>query len=1035
MKTRIVTWLIAGLCAFYSAPGHASESTAPHGSVQGRVQNVVTGQYLNNARVSIKGTNLVDQTDETGTFRFAQVPTGSAVLSVFYTGLDAAEVTVQVAAGSTAVRDVGLTNAARYGQTAGAVKLDAFVVSTARDTNAESIAINEQRFAANLKNVVSTDAFGDVTDGNVGEFMKFLPGVTTDSDVNEGGTVTSVSIRGFAANMTQVSTDGALLANTGSAVGNGRTFYFAQVSTNNLSRVEVTKSPTPANPADTMAGSVNLISKSAFERKNAQLNWTINFAGSSQSLSLSKEPWINDRMIHKVLPGVSFDYTLPLNRNFGVVVTGLNLERYVDQTQNTSTFATTAAAGASNSNPFLQAVRYVEGPRISIRRSLGTKGDWRITPNSVLTAGFTASSFTNNRSAVDLTVNTGTNPAPSVANGRRLTFGENFTSGATGRGVIGMLSTFDTDKPGRTQAGNLRYRFDNGLWKVDAGLDRSASVGSLRDTTASPGRFRGMGISFAAPVRVEFSNMGEFGPRTIRLFDNSERAVDLSDIRNYRINTGLSANRDFSEDVESAKVDVRRRFALFPFPVAVQIGGAERTQSRDVHRYNETWNYTGPDDVTFLTHTKYHTRDDSRFARIPWISVVKAWSAFQADPRLFTQTPAQVVAGRTATITGSEFVRERVSAGYAQVEANLFQRLNVLTGVRFERTALDGLGPFFDPTAVWVRNPDGSFARTPTGARSRKAEAGAVGSLQELALVRKERGFRADRTYDGYYPSVHLTYNLRPNLLARASYASTYGRPDFTEIIPNTAITELDANNDPNVLDGRIRLRNPALKPWSAKNYDLSLEYYTPQGGLFSAGAFRKDITDFFVDSTRLATPEDLSDFGLAPQYLGWEINTTANGGKARVDGFEFNVQHSLQLLGAWAAPYGIFLNGSKLTLSGDQKGSFGGFVPESFSWGVKANYQRLRLIARWNYRGPQLRSVFEALGPNGAQYTVRRTTMDLNTDFRINSRLTLFANLQNVFGIVDQVERYGDDTPAYARRIQETDQGTLITVGLKGSF
>ena len=54
----------------------------------------------------------------------------------------------------------------------GVVKLDSFVVGSARDTNAASIAINEQRFAPNIKNIVSADALGDVMDGNVGEFLK-----------------------------------------------------------------------------------------------------------------------------------------------------------------------------------------------------------------------------------------------------------------------------------------------------------------------------------------------------------------------------------------------------------------------------------------------------------------------------------------------------------------------------------------------------------------------------------------------------------------------------------------------------------------------------------------------------------------------------------------------------------------------------------------------------------------------------------------------------------------------------------------------
>jgi hypothetical protein len=57
------------------------------------------------------------------------------------------------------------------------VKLDPFVFTASKLTEGEALATNEQRFAPNIKNVVSTDAFGDVPEGNIAEFMRFLPGV------------------------------------------------------------------------------------------------------------------------------------------------------------------------------------------------------------------------------------------------------------------------------------------------------------------------------------------------------------------------------------------------------------------------------------------------------------------------------------------------------------------------------------------------------------------------------------------------------------------------------------------------------------------------------------------------------------------------------------------------------------------------------------------------------------------------------------------------------------------------------------------
>ena len=139
---------------------------------------------------------------------------------------------------------------------------------------------------------------------------------------------------------------------------------------------------------------------------------------------------------------------------------------------------------------------------------------------------------------------------------------------------------------------------------------------------------------------------------------------------------------------------------------------------------------------------------------------------------LFSLTPAQIVAEESFRISNSEAIREEVDAGFAQVETRLFQnRLSLLTGVRYEKTIGKGRGELFEPTVVWQRLPNGEFAHSAAGARIRRPEAGAVGSLEELRLTRIERGLRAKRASDGYYPSLHLSFNATPNLLARFGYA------------------------------------------------------------------------------------------------------------------------------------------------------------------------------------------------------------------------------------------------------------------------
>ena len=98
--------------------------------------------------------------------------------------------------------------------TDGVLKLDQFVVDSARDTNAASIAINEQRFANNLKTVLSTDALGDVIQNNLGEFVKFLPGVDVGTDQMNS---VQIGLRGLPSTYTNIALDGEDVNAAGSA--------------------------------------------------------------------------------------------------------------------------------------------------------------------------------------------------------------------------------------------------------------------------------------------------------------------------------------------------------------------------------------------------------------------------------------------------------------------------------------------------------------------------------------------------------------------------------------------------------------------------------------------------------------------------------------------------------------------------------------------------------------------------------------------------------------------------------------------------
>src|SRR5262249_25737288 len=132
--------------------------------------------------------------------------------------------------------------------------------------------------------------------------------------------------------------------------------------------------------------------------------------------------------------------------------------------------------------------------------------------------------------------------------------------------------------------------------------------------------------------------------------------------------------------------------------------------------------------------------------------------------------------------------------------------------------------------------------------------------LEISKLTRIPLGNHVKKIYGDWYPSVSATFTATEDFLVRLGYAKTLGRPSYGNILPTLSVSQVlsPAENATGTGLGTISAKNPNLQPWEADNYDLSLEYYTKTGGLFSVGAFRKDIAHFFTNVTTLATAEFL---------------------------------------------------------------------------------------------------------------------------------------------------------------------------------
>lgn len=1039
-----------GLTAASPAVGAAPNSDASHasaGSIVGRVKNAVSDQYLGNAKVSVVGTDIVAFTDPDGSYRIVGAPSGGQEIAVFYTGLDVQRIRIEVPSGASVERNVELTSLARYGQDAAVVKLDPYRVNADVELNAQTVATNEQRYAPNIKNVLATDSFGSIMAGSVGEFMKYIPGVTVGNQGNSNELV-EFSIRGIGGALSTYTVDGAPMV-FGSYNTASRMFGMHVSNLNSTARVEVTKVPTPSTPADSIGGSINMVSKSIFDNPKPVGHYSVGVNASSRNIlhSWLKTPTsIGDTTSYKVLPTGSFDYSYPITKNFGIFLSALYAPKASLNTQTRQAYqsgVTATGTAASLSNPYMQSLTDLHGPRTFLKQNVKTKVDWRVTPHSVLSLGLGADQSRTVIGQLVRTANAGTNGIPTPAGGTPLSFGPDFTTGATGRGGHSLSDQFQRFG-GTTSSQNLSYRLDDGTWNIEARLNHTKS---FMEKNNPNGPFQILQSSIKVPIRVSYTGIG-YGndPVTVQTFDNSNNLVDLNNAANYKIDNASESYYLNQAEIRHGSFKVKRRVAWFSFPSSLEVGASESVKEYSNSGHDTTYTFNGPDGnpntvdpipASFQMQV-YRSRPVTGGGNPPWLSPDRAWAEWKANPTLFSQTAAQIVATENNRLQLENSIKEVGSAAYVQAEARLFSgRLNVLTGVRFEKTVDEGRGVFFDPDAVFVRDARGAFTRDALGARIRKLAAGAVGSMEELQLTTKEKGASGKGSYDGYYPSLHLTYNVSENFLLRAAYASTFGRPDFNQIIPGTSIRQADLTSeqesDPSFPRGTLTVRNTGLQPWTADNYDLSFEYYTKSGGLFSAGAYIKDIKNFFGSITRFATAADLDELGLNQQYLGWNLSTRINAGDARVTGFELSARQSLISLGQWGKYIAVFANVTKLRLEGSKQADFGNFVPENANWGVSYGRQRIFAALKWNYRGLDRRVAVPAFGPDGFRYHKYPISMDVDLSYQLTPRLSLAGSVSNRTNVIWR--EYGPSTPEYARTAWHFDAGFHIGLALKGTF
>jgi iron complex outermembrane receptor protein len=1009
------------------APAASALKAAP-GTIEGRVVNAATGARYELARITVAGTLLETFTDADGRFRLANVPAGSVQLTVFHTGLGSVVRTVPVGAAETVWQELEVSSAG------GPIRLDAFVVGDSREMSGTAIAINEQRFAPNLRNVVSTDEFGYVPDGNVAEFLKFLPGVSMNS-------AREISINGVPSANIPVTIGGFSVASpigSGGDGGTARSNSMDVFSTTNVSRIEVSFSPTPESDGSALAGTVNLVPRSSFERTRPA------FSGSTYvSLLNNGRDFGQPSPYRKVHPGFDFNWVVPVSRTFGYTLAAGHSIRQTD----TPVIQNVWRGGGSVTNgttfphtpygqPYLTSIVAQATGRKTTRRSFAASVDYQLGRNDRLTVGVQASTFDVIIDHATLTLD-----AARVLPGQ---FGLNFTKGAAGAGTA-QLGTTSSLRHNWSYLPSAVWRHDGLQWRLEAGLGVSRARNRTRNI--DDGLF-GTTTARRTGLTVAFDEVGYWRPRTVTVTDGVTGApVDPFALSNYVVTAANGTMRATDDTRRSAYANLRRDFGG-SVPLTLKAGLDVRDTVRDGRGFTGAYTYLGRDGVastvpagsddlavTFANPTFAQRIQPNDFPRVPGISSGLLYRHYLANPAQFGAPSANTL--YRSEVSLSSVAEEVVSSGYLRGDLALFRhRLKLVGGVRAEQTNIDARGPLTDPTRNFQRNPQGDPV---LGANGRPLTIiPATDALGVSRLTYLDRGSRTRKEYLRLFPSVNASYNVREDLIARAAVYTSVGRPDFSQYSGGLSLPDTES---PPSNSNRIVVNNASIKAWSAGTVNVRLEYYFAGVGQFSVGAFRREFRDFFGDTVVRAQPELLAPYGLDfEEYRPYDVATQYNlPGRVRVEGTTVNYKQALGFLPAWARGVQVFGNLSLQRAVGDAAANFAGYVPKTANWGASLTRERVVIHANWNYRGRARRGIVAAgssIEPGTYNWGQTRLVTDVIVEYRFTRRFAFFANLRNLWHVSDELEIAGPSTPAVARLRQSgADFGSLWTIGAKGAF
>lgn len=609
----------------------------------------ITGRVLDEAGLPLPGaTVLVNDapltvTDQDGYFNLTGLPKGDQLLRFTYVGFTAEERALTLEEGTTATLDVQLKPGVELATVA--------IISQLRG---QARALNQQRSALNVTNVIAADQIGRFPDQNIGDALKRVPGINVQYDQGEAR---FANIRGTAPQLNSITINGERIP---SAEAEIRSIQLDLIPADMVQAVEVNKSITPDMDADAIGGSVNIVTRAAPSER--RVSGTL---GAGYNL-LANEPTFNGSLIY----GERF-----ANDKLGLIVSGsyfdnnlgsdnVEAEWVYDDANDNNRFD----AGEADTPEEIQ-IRQYYLQRIRQSYSLGL--DYKIDPgHTIFLRGIhnRRKDWENRYRSVFADIEN--------LDGQWIAELERQTKSGTENEKFARLE--DQSMTSWTLSG--KHLFGKLLTNWSATYARASEDRPNE-------RYFEYGSGDVVPVSVDFSNPEAPNIRAAEAdFRNPSPAWEINEI---------TEETQFTEDVDiNARLDLTLPLtAVGDFRNSLQFGGRLRTKNKV--RDNDFFEYEPTNDNIFersLADLDDLSRDGylageyliGQFAEREFVGNLNlAGNDFEAERDL-------------SELAGNFDADESIVGGYLMLRQQLGSRLSALAGLRVERTDLEYSGFRYD---------------------------------------------------------------------------------------------------------------------------------------------------------------------------------------------------------------------------------------------------------------------------------------------------------------------------------------------------